>query len=271
MFPWIYSGAGDLMIHARTIAILLLWLPSLSGQGTPAFNQESSAKTWVGRYQEMEEYLRTAECVNMLQKPDGRHARCNLPPGGPIARLVWRSPDGVYRGFRESYKTEIAAYEIDKLLKMDMVPPTVERQLLGIKGAAQLWLDGIVGMQDASSPDESHRSHFESQLVTVKMFDNLIGNRDRNTGNILRDPAWNLFLVDHARAFGTGSELPNTMTGIDREYWTRIEALTRKQLDDALGAWLDQKQVGAILDRRERMRDEIKRGSRQGAGRRAKE
>jgi hypothetical protein len=259
MFPWIYSGAGDLMIHARTMAILLLWLPAVTGQEKPVASQEPSAKTWVGRYQEMEEYLRTAECVNMLQKPDGRHARCNLPPGGPIARLVWRSPDGVYRGFRESYKTEIAAYELDKLLKMDMVPPTVERQLLGIKGAAQQWIDGAMGMQeDVSSPDESHRSHWDNQLVRARMFDNLIANGERNTGNILRDSTWNLFLVDHLRAFGTGSELPNKMTRIDREYWARIEALTRKQLDGALGAWLDQKQVGAILDRRERMRAEIK-------------
>jgi hypothetical protein len=91
------------------------------------------------------------------------------------------------------------------------------------------------------------------------MFDNLIANGERNTGNILRDGTWNLFLVDHLRAFGTGSELPNKMTRIDREYWARIEALTRKQLDGALGTWLDQKQLGAILERRERMRAEIKR------------
>ena len=46
--------------------------------------------------------------------------------------MAWRSlPPGVYRGFRESYKAEIAAYELDKLLKMDMVPPSVERQLEG--------------------------------------------------------------------------------------------------------------------------------------------
>jgi hypothetical protein len=248
------------MIHARAIAILLLWLPSLADQGKPSSNQEPSAKTWVGRYHEIEEYLRTAECLDMLRKPDGRQARCTLPPGGPIARLVWRSPDGVYRGFRESYKPEIAAYELDKLLQMDMVPPTVERQLLGNNGAAQQWVEGAMGMQqDAASPDEARRSSLESQLVKVRMFDNLIGNQDRNTGNILRDTAWNLFLVDHARAFGTDIELPNKMARIDREYWTRIEALTRKQLDRALGAWLDQKQVAAILDRRERMRAEIKR------------
>jgi hypothetical protein len=34
--------------------------------------------------------------------------------------------------------------------------------------------------------------------------------------------------------------------------------LTRKQLDEALGMWLDEKQIDAILARRERMRAEIK-------------
>ncbi len=62
-------------------------------------------------------------------------ARCTLRPGGPVARMAWRSlPPGIHRGFSESYKAEIAAYEIDKLLKMDMVPPTVERQLQGNSG-----------------------------------------------------------------------------------------------------------------------------------------
>ena len=66
---------------------------------------------------------RTAECVSMEVRCQYR-ARCTLPPGGPVARMAWRPlPPGVHRGFRESYKTEIAAYELDKLLKLDMVPP----------------------------------------------------------------------------------------------------------------------------------------------------
>ena len=48
--------------------------------------------------------------------------------------MAWRAVQpGVDRGFRENYKTEIAAYELDKLLKMDMVPPSVERQIQGNK------------------------------------------------------------------------------------------------------------------------------------------
>ena len=38
-------------------------------------------------------------------------------------------------GFQDSYKAEIAAYELDKLLTLDMVPPAVERVLQGIKGS----------------------------------------------------------------------------------------------------------------------------------------
>lgn len=246
------------MIYVRAIAIFLLWLPALAGQDTSPASQEPSAKTWVGRYEEMEEYLRTAECVDTFQKPAATAARCTLPSGGPIGRIAWRSPSGINRGFRESYKTEIAAYELDKLLKMDMVPPTVERQMLGTKGAAQQWLEGVVDLKTGGSPDESHRSHWENQLVRVRMFDNLIANRERNLGNFLRDKAWNVFLIDHSRAFGTGNELLHDMKQIDREFWTRIEGLTRKQLDDALGQWLDQDQIRAILDRRDTMRAKIK-------------
>ena len=34
-------------------------------------------------------------------------------------------------GYWESYKSEIAAYELDKLLGLDMIPPTVERRVQG--------------------------------------------------------------------------------------------------------------------------------------------
>ena len=40
-------------------------------------------------------------------------------------------------------RAQIAAYELDKLLKMDMVPPTVERQVQGITGAATLWVEKV--------------------------------------------------------------------------------------------------------------------------------
>jgi hypothetical protein len=225
----------------------------------PASTQGLGAKIWVGRYQEIEEYLRTAECVTMQGSDPRKATRCTLRPGGPIARMAWRSlPPGIYKGFWESYKADIAAYELDKLLKMDMVPPSVERQLQGVEGAAQLWVDGALGVKEGDAPGESHRTHWESQLVRMAMFDNLIGNRERNRGNMLRDAEWNLILLDHLRAFGIGTELPYKMTRIDGAYWAKIESLTRPQLDAALRALIGDSEIQAILDRRERMRADIK-------------
>jgi hypothetical protein len=165
-------------------------------------------------------------------------------------------PPGVYRGFRESYKAEIAAYETDKLLQLDMVPPSVERQLDGKTGAAQLWVENVVD-STGEAPVPSH-GDWETQLVRMRMFDNLIGYRDRNPANMLRDASWNLILIDHSRAFSASPELPNRLSRIDETLWERIQHLTRAQLDSALKAWLTEEELRAVLDRRERMKAEIR-------------
>ena len=248
------------MIRLRRVPVPVACLAVFLGNpGQPASTQGLSAKIWVGRYQEIEEYLRTAECVSMQALRLNKVARCTLRPGGPVFSMAWRPlPPGIYGGFWQSYKAEIAAYELDKLLKMDMVPPTVERQLQGNTGAAQLWVENVFGVKAGESPGEPNRADWENQLVRMKMFDDLIGNRDRNWGNMLRDATWNLILLDHSRAFGAGSELPHKLSRIDEGYWARIESLTRDQLDAALHAWLGESEIRAILDRRERMKVDIK-------------
>ena len=246
------------MIRLRRVAVLLLCVLAYLGQGQLASTQRLGAKIWVGRYQEIEEYLRTAECVRAEIFGPDKPTRCTLRPGGPVGRMMWRSlPPGIYRGFRESYKAEIAAYEVDKLLKMDMVPPSVERQLEGNTGAAQLWVENVSGVKESASPGESNRADWEDQLARMTMFDNLIGYRDRSLGNMLRDVEWNLILLDHSRAFGEGTEL-RKMNRIDEGFWSKIESLTSNQLNAALRAWLDDNEIKAILDRREKMRAEIK-------------
>ncbi|MGH9384635.1 MAG: hypothetical protein ACRD2N_10155 [Vicinamibacterales bacterium] len=246
------------MIGPRRIAVLLFCLPALLGQERPSSTDRVGAKIWVGRHQEIEDYLRTADCVSMETFGPNR-ARCILRPGGPVARMAWKTlPPGVYRGFRESYKAEIAAYELDKLLKLDMVPPSVERQLEGKTGAAQLWVENIVDLKANPSPGASTRAEWETQLVRMTMFDDLMGNRDRNQANTVHDRSWNLILLDHSRAFPASAELPTKLTRIDVTLWNQIENLTRAQLDAALQTWLSADEIQAVLDRREKMKAEIR-------------
>jgi hypothetical protein len=236
--------------------LLLALLPVLLGHSQLA--DTHAAKTWVGRHQEIEEYLKTADCVTLRWSAVKTAAQCVLRPGGPVARMAWRTASGSLRGFRESYKSEIAAYELDRLLEMDMVPPTVERQIEGRTGAAQQWVENVVDATDPTLPAGESRTRWASEQVRMTMFDNLIGNRDRNRRNMLRDQTWHLILIDHTRAFGVDSDLPHKMSAIDDAYWARIERLTRTELDAALRTWLDQDEIDAILARRARMRAEIK-------------
>ena len=232
-----YIGTGD--HHDPTAKSCCL--PDLPAHvpglpGTAGLTQGLGAKIWVGRYQEIEEYLRTAECVSMEVFASQQSTRCTLRPGGPVARMAWRAlPPGVHRGFTESYRGEIAAYELDKLLKMDMVPPSVERQIQGNKGAAQLWVEHVVDAMDPRATAQTEKAHWEDQLVRMTMFDTLIGNRDRNLRNMLRDRGWNL---DSARSFTKlhrRHRARHKLNRIDEGFWATIESLTRSQLDAALG------------------------------------
>ncbi len=120
----------------------------------------------------------------------------------------------------------------------------------GYIGAATFWVENAASLAEGKS-DAPDAARFRKQVARMAMFDSLIGNGARNLGNTLRDPVWNLILLDHSRAFGAGDEPLADLSRIDKELWGRIEALTRPQLDAALSPWLEQYQIRAIEERRE--------------------
>jgi hypothetical protein len=66
------------------------------------------------------------------------------------------------------------------------------------------------------------------------VFDDLIGNTDPNLGNLLVDAEWNVFLVDHSRAFMTETKLPAQMSQVDPELWSRMLALDESAVTAAI-------------------------------------
>jgi hypothetical protein len=189
--------------------------------------------------------------------------RAYLKPGGPIDSIVWKPiRPGRYHGYFESYQSEIAAYEIDKLLGLEMVPPTVEKRVEGDLGAAIMWAAPTksfkeMGGSGAPTPPPAFSVKFNRALVRAKMFDNLIGNSDPNLGNWLVDPSWNLILVDHSRALTSNTKLVHKMTHIDQELWLKFQALSDERLEAVVGEWLGDRELHAILERRKNMSKEI--------------
>jgi hypothetical protein len=91
----------------------------------------------------------------------------------------------------------------------------------------------------------------------MKMFDDLICNRDRNAGNLLVDDDWNLFLIDHSRAFIDDKGLAVALEHVDRPLWTKMLALDEPSLQQAIGQWVDRSSVRAIIARRDKMKTAI--------------
>jgi hypothetical protein len=232
----------------------------------------SGVRRWTENREEIEAFLKSATIVKMEDVSVGvtHPHRAQLQPDGPVREIAWKPINpGRYNGYYESYKSEVAAYEIDKLLELNMVPPTVEKQYSGVRGAAVMWIEGTRSFKETggvpgtvgakSGPPPAKMYLWNRQLMKAKMFDNLIANIDPNLGNWLVDADWNLILIDHSRALTPTRDLYHKLQQIDGPLWDRMKALSEEQLTMAVGRWLDTGQIRAIFQRRDKMQAEIDR------------
>ncbi len=161
------------------------------------------------------------------------------------------------RYFRDSYQGEIAAYELNRLLGLHNLPPTVLRRVDGREGTLQLWAE--VTMPDRKRaiegllPPESQP--WNRQMWDMRVFDNLINNIDRNQTNILINNNWRLILIDHTLSFAQDHSLPHPeqVTRCSRGLWHALRDLDEKDVRERLTPYLTAAEIDALFVRRERL------------------
>ena len=222
-----------------------------------------NTRAWIEKRAEIEEYLKTAPIVRTEGTSVGvmRPVHAILAPGGLVESMSWKAiKPGMYSGFRESYLSEIAGYELDKFLDLGMVPPTVEREVDGKKGAAIMWVPQTKNFKEAGgmpTPPPIHQARWMIQMMRTKMFDNLIGNIDPNLGNWLFDPNWNIILIDHSRAFVGEQKMPHTLEHVETTLWAKLLALDEPALTGAIGKLVEPRDIKAMLQRRDTMKKQV--------------
>jgi hypothetical protein len=224
----------------------------------PVTAPATGAKIWIGHYDEYAEYMRTAPIERVTSVPIGvtRPRRAFFAPGGPVGSVVVKNlPAGQRKGFWEAYKSEVAAYELDRLLGLDMVPITIERRVEGDLASIQLWVEGTKWVKDVDQKACQKPIEWAKQVCRQRMFDNLIANIDRNEGNLLVDGEWNLILIDHSRAFATNTmPFEKQMTRVDRAFFERLKALDEAGIMKHLRPWvMGDGQARDILKRRDKI------------------
>jgi hypothetical protein len=157
--------------------------------------------------------------------------------------------------YRDAAIFESAAYELSELLGIGRVPPVVERTIDGQDGTLQMWMEGIrpevvLIEDDLLQPPDVVRWFQQKQIMYV--FDNLIANSDRNQGNLLIDRSWNIWLIDHTRAFKRSSTLiyVDKLMQCERRLWDALRSVDDKTLRSRLEPYLESQEISKLLTRR---------------------
>ncbi len=157
--------------------------------------------------------------------------------------------------FKDSWKFEVAAYELDKLLGLDMVPVTIERRIDGKPGSVQLWMDGTITearrLQMKLEPADP--LEWNRQMYKYHLFDNLVHNCDSNLGNALITPDWIVFKIDHTRAFRNMAALPQTdhLISFSRSLMQSLEKLDRRSVTVCCKSYLSSTEIDNLLKRKD--------------------
>ena len=221
---------------------------------------------------EAEAFLKTAEVVKTTALRLGvtHSEQLTLSDGTRTLKAAWKTIDerqhgvksleggGLALEFVDSWKYEVAAYELDKLLGFDLVPPTVERHLGGQDGALQMWVEGVITewerVKKKLRPPDPER--WNRQIHAVRLLHALTYNTDfRNLRNELVDPEFRVYAIDFSRAFRVQDFVPTEkdLLRFPRDPLERMKTLDRPVLEAALGRWLTGREVEGLLRRRDRI------------------
>lgn len=250
------SHLGMTIALALGLALALSRAAASTGVPAPEFTD-----------QQMEQFLKSAAIGKSERLSIGvtRSQRATLSDGSlshdahiqtiDEFKQYFETERGIELNFYDSYRFNIAAYRLDRLIGLNMVPVSVERTIGRRKASVTWWIDDVQMMeltrvqQKIVPPDTDG---WNDQMYRMRVFTQLIANGDLNRGNILITNDWQVRLVDFTRAFRTSKALsePDKLVRIDRGLYEALQRLDPETLNAALGDVLLKGEISSLLARR---------------------
>src|SRR3954451_8843546 len=223
-----------------------------------------------GNFADQERFLRTARILNeayagkgindskKAMLTDGRRQHLAHIQFIDVYQPLFKGKDGSEeKEFKDTWKFNVAAYRLAKLLGLaHMVPPSVQRTVDGKPASVTWWLDGIAmdekerlakGIKPPDVPE------WNRQMDIIRTFDQLIYNMDRSQENLLIGKDWKAYMIDHTRAFRKWPQLrnPAAITTCGPELLSALKALTREAVARELSPWINDEEIDGLMARRD--------------------
>jgi hypothetical protein len=205
----------------------------------------------------LEQILATGDVVASSTDDAGRSI-VTLRSGDVSMRAIFTEGP---RGKRPN--TEIAAYRLDRLLRLDMVPATVVREIDGKQGTLQFLPESTLSeaARSVSGRGGSARCPLPRQWNSAYIFDALVYNEGRLPTTMVYDMAdWQLMLMGHPKTFGTKGNRPPYLATVPLEItgsWLEaLSSLSDDVLTENFADILDKRRIAALGKRRDMLINE---------------
>ncbi len=163
-----------------------------------------------------------------------------------------------HKGNRREQSARLAAFDLDKLLGFGLVAPVLRLEQNGRAGVVEVIPAATLSETSRATGNVYRPSYCRSggDFDLLLVLDALMGQEDRNGDNVAYDRVnWLIYLTEQHRAFSRQTRLPRylaeqsiTLPPLVAE---KLRSLDFAMLDAALGEHLEDRQIQAILTRRD--------------------
>ena len=172
------------------------------------------------------------------------------------AKATFTTDSGTELNFKDTYKFNIAAYRLSRMVGIQNLPVTVERKYQGKTCAADWWVDDVLMDEAARKSRKMEAPNVElwnNEMYVVRVFDQLIHNVDRNLTNLLIRKSWDIVMIDHSRSFRLSHNLenPKNLVKCDRTLLANLRALKGDEVAKRLMPYCTRTEVEAVMARRD--------------------
>ena len=201
---------------------------------------------------ELERLLRTGEVVSTTKDPVTGRTIVEISDNDHVVTALFSKRKS--RGFYP----DVAAYRLDRLLELDMVPVSVRREVDGKDGSVQFYPPKVVDEERRAAEGRGYSATcpLPEQLMAMYVFDVLVYNEGRTRQRMLYDTRdWGLILIEHDDAFGTEKGRPRHLANVPLDFsngWrSALESLNDEVLAERLSDVLSSKRLRSLSQRRD--------------------
>ena len=204
--------------------------------------------------EEMEAFMRNAK-MNVLNRliavmDDGSMQHRVFVHTNDASNTLFQSQRGAELTYRDTWKANVAAYELAKILEINIMPPYVEGNVDGKRASLSWGLDDVI-MDDVQRQQRKVQppdlEAWNKQMYVVRVFDELIYD-GRAPSDLLITRDWQMWIIGPSQGFRPNKTIqnPKNLVKCDRKLLAKMRTLDKDVLMSKLGNWLTREEIEAL-------------------------